>query len=177
MQMSEGLDEGDILAQNHFPLIGSETSETLHDQLAATGAKLLIKTLAHLKEALKHAKPQDSSLVTYAPKIQKSDAEIDWSQPAVLIEQQIRAFQPWPVSFSLLQGKVIRFFNASVLSGQTSHLAPGTIVENNLKTLIVSTGKDLLQIHQLQLPGKTIQPIVSVLNGYPTLFQPHQQFG
>ena len=177
MQMSEGLDEGDILCQDRFPLKGSETSATLHDQLAVTGAQLLINALDHLNDCLKQRQPQNPALVTYAPKIQKSDAQIDWSQPAIVIERQIRAFQPWPVSFSLLQGKVIRIFKASVLTTQTSSAVPGTIIDGPANTLLVATGEGLLQIHLIQLPGKTIQPIESVLNGYPTLFQPHQQFG
>lgn len=175
MKMSEGLDEGDILSQASIPLTGTETTGTLHDQLATTGAVLLLKTLADLPTHLQQAHPQDSTLASYASKIQKSDAGINWHQPATVIERQIRGFQPWPVSFSWLDNKMIRFFKASALPDLCS-ATPGTIVQSQNDTLIVATGQGLLQIHQLQLPSKTILPTQAVLNGYATLFKINQQF-
>lgn len=165
MQMDTGLDTGAVLLKSTCAIHSNDTSETLHDRLATLGATTLLETLAKLPTL--NASPQHAADVTWAPKISKQDAKIDWQKPANVIDAMIRAFLPWPVAYTELDDTRVRLWKAHVVPSATTH-PPGTILSAN--PLTVATGKDALVIEALQFPGgKCVSPR-DVLNANPGLF-------
>lgn len=168
MQMNEGLDTGDILLEKTCPIEDNDTAQSLHDKLADLGANAIVEALDNLTN-LTPVK-QDESGVTYAKKLNKEEAWIDWGQSAVEINQQIRAFNPYPIAQSQASGdkfeqKVLRILEASVLE-TTYDQIPGTVVECNKKTCIVATQRGALQLQRVQLAGKKALDIKDFLNAY-----------
>jgi methionyl-tRNA formyltransferase len=166
MQMDEGLDTGDMLVKHTCSIEPSETSQTLHDKMIPIAQTALWEALSALKQG-SPLKPQAQPElgVTYAHKIQKSEAELDWNTPADLLEQKIRAFIPWPVAFSLFSGSSpIRIWSARV-SAHTHNTTPGKVVSLSSDGLLVAAGNgSCLNIQILQLPGKKPQPITALLH-------------
>ncbi len=155
MQMEAGLDTGPILAMTHCAIQPDDTGGSLHDRLATLGAELLGEHIAAVLAGDLAPRPQPAEGMTYAAKINRQEARIDWTQPASRIERQIRAFNPWPVAFSQLEGDALRIWQARVsdarLSGPPGHL------HTDRGTLSVATGEGALELQQVQLPGR--QPI------------------
>lgn len=150
MEVVPALDAGAMILRGALPITAQDTAQTLHDGLADIGAKLMLQAMNQLESAGKLvAEPQDESLVTYAEKLQKSEAAIDWHQDAEALSRQVRAFNPFPVAQSTLQGETCRIWMAQALDGQAE---PGTIVSLD-QGIIVGCGKGLLRIDELQLPG------------------------
>ena len=152
MQMDEGLDTGAMLLKHQYTLTEDETAQTLHDRLAKMGAEAIneaLELLAHNKLA---PEQQDESLATYAKKITKEEALLDWNQPAVELERKVRAFNPWPVAFANWQGKPLRIGAACVVAQQDKH-APGAIVNASRDGIDIATSQDVLRLLKLQLPG------------------------
>lgn len=116
MLMNEKLDEGDIVSFQDYPLSGSETYETLHNALAETGADLLIKTMPDWISGKIKAISQDNTKATYTKILKKEDGKIDWSKPANFIERQIRAYNPWPGTFDIYNGKTLKILKAEVVN-------------------------------------------------------------
>lgn len=169
MQMDTGLDTGDMLIEGRLPILSTDTGGSLHDKLAALGAQLLLSGLADIPGTCAKARPQPEQGVTHSPKIQKAQAQICWEDSAEVIARQIRAFQPWPVAFCLLQEEPIRLWEAHVLPGSGT---PGEILRASSDALVVGTGQGLLAITALQLPGKKALPIQSLLNAHADRFAP-----
>jgi methionyl-tRNA formyltransferase len=165
MQMDEGLDTGDMLVKKTCPIDPLETSQTLHDKMIPIAQTALWDALSALErgDPIK-PQPQATEGVTYAHKIQKSEAEIDWSSPAVLLEHKIRAFIPWPIAFSFFSSKEpIRIWSATV-STQTHNTTPGSILSLSGSGLLMATGHGgCLNIETLQLPGKKPQAVKALL--------------
>jgi methionyl-tRNA formyltransferase len=152
MQLDAGMDTGDVIEYKEYLLTGDETAAFLHDQLAELAVSPLLSTVEKIASGQIIAEPQDSSHATYAPKIGKDTARIQWDNSAQQIEQQIRAFNPWPVAFTQAQEIILRVYKAKVVV--TTHSAPpGTILDILKEGLLVSTGKAALLIEQLQFPG------------------------
>lgn len=155
MQMDEGLDTGPILLQKPYTLAATETSQTLHDQLAKLGAAALLEVLNQLAAPGITPRPQDSSQATYATKISKAEALLDWSLPALQLEHRIRAFNPWPVAYTHFQEQILRVWNAKAILEHTS-FAPGSIIAASHAGVDVATSHGILRLLAMQLPGGKI---------------------
>lgn len=178
MKMDAGLDTGDILLKRALTIEASDTTATLFDKLSTLGATCLVNFLndcdsKNLQTLI--GEPQDSRLATHAPKINKQDACIDWQKSAIQIEREIRAFQPWPISFSMLDDQLIRFWSASIENTKSTQPA-GTILSATAKGLKIATGDGILCAESLQLPGKKPLPFNTLLNGHASLFTNGKQF-
>ncbi|MDO4834296.1 MAG: methionyl-tRNA formyltransferase [Bacillota bacterium] len=152
MQMEKGLDTGDMLAKAATE-IGSKTGEELHDELAAIGAELIVKTLDDLLAGKITAEKQDDSLSCYAPMIAKEDGHVDFTLSPEEIERRIRAFDPWPGSFADLGGRRFRFRRAQVVHEDTK-AAPGTVLAAGEEGLDIAAKGGVLRVTELQAPGR-----------------------
>ena len=152
MQMDVGLDTGDMLLKSTTPINQNDTSQTLHDRLAEIGARSLVDTLDLMVNDKLAPQKQDDKQSCYAAKIQKSEALIDWQQSAEQIHRQIRAFNPWPVAQTTVDGNTLRLWNAEFMAEPCSQ-PPGTVIDESKSGIAVATGNGVLQITQLQLPG------------------------
>ncbi len=170
MQMEKGLDTGAVLATT-LVAIDNMNSAQLHDQLAKQGAALLVEKLGAILDGTVVAVPQDDSLASYAHKLTKQQALINWQQPAVVLERQIRAFNPWPVSHFKYKEKVIRVWSAELLDNETSTKAAGTILNCSNNGLQVTTADGILNLLTLQLPGKKVLSVAQILQGNADFFE------
>lgn len=152
MYMNEGMDEGDMLLAGSIPIGPDETAIELHDRLAPLGASLLIETLDGMIAGSVQRIRQDPALATYAPIINKGDGRIDWKLDAQVIYNRIRAFTPWPGSFTTLSGKLLRIHSARLVPNCAGEL-PGHVIETSEK-IIVSCGVGAIDIRELQMEGK-----------------------
>ena len=112
MKMNQGLDTGDVMQQRSLAIDPAWSSADLHDALAPLGAELMLEALQDIESAMRLAQPQDDSRATYAPRLSKQQAQVDWRKPAAALLREIHAFNPGPVSFSFLEGDSIRFWDA-----------------------------------------------------------------
>lgn len=168
MQMDEGLDTGAMLYKVHCPIQPKDTSETLHTRLALLGAEALLHTLKHLTTLNPEA--QDQTLVTYAHKMTKEEAEVDWATSADVIARKIRGFNPWPVMYTRSGEMVIRLWEATVMEKSEWEREPGEILSTDAKGIDVATGNHVLRIEKLQLPGGRALPAADIVNArYPEL--------
>lgn len=150
MEMVSRLDAGAMIAHAPLPITESDTAQTLHDRLANLGAALMVQVMADLARVGKlQATSQDESLATYAHKLDKAEATIDWKHGAVELSRQVRAFNPFPVAQTTLHGKVCRIWMAHALTGQAE---PGCVVSLT-SGITVGCGNGLLKIEELQMPG------------------------
>ena len=129
MQMAAGLDTGDMLLKIKCPITLEDTGQTIHDRLANDGADGLMTVLDQLVENKLTPEVQDDSLSTYAHKLDKAEAEIDWTQSASQIDRTIRAFNPWPVAFTKFNGKLLRLFMSNVEANKSSDEPIGTVID------------------------------------------------
>lgn len=166
MQMDTGLDTGPILAQVTCPINPVDTAGSLATKLARLGATCLLEVLENIAEGKIHPEPQNDTAATYANKITKSEAKIEWNKPAIEIARMIRAFNPAPVAFTELNGLRLRIWQAELLEQDTHHI-PGTILNCNKTGMDIATSDKVLRITQLQPPGKRVQNIQEFLNGRP----------
>lgn len=175
MQLDKGCDTGPVLLQQTCAITPSDTSETLLHTLTALGAQALLETLDKIEQGTAVAQPQDSSQASYAPKLEKEHGHLDWSLPAEILDRKIRAYQPWPLAYSFLDGERINILEAK-LSTDPVQAEPGTILSVNKQGLVVATGQGTLSIQVLQLPGKKAMPLAAILNGHPNLFKNGMHF-
>ena len=166
MQMDEGLDTGDILATYPVKIESSDTSEQLHDKLSLVGAKAINDVLARLDFYQKSRLPQQQELATYAKKITRDEANIDWSENCELLERRIRAFNPWPGSQTWYKGIKLRIWQAEC-NNITNQSEPGTILSADKSGITVACGNGILKILELQRPGGKTLPVADFLNGMP----------
>ena len=164
MQMAAGLDTGDMLLKVKCPIAATDTGQRIHDRLANDGADALLEVLELIQQDKLTPEAQDENLTSYAQKLNKAEAEIDWTQSAVKIDQMIRAFNPWPVAFTLFNGKPLRIFMSSVTEISSSE-APGTVIHESAQGIHIVTGDGVLSFTRLQLPGKKAIDVGDFLNG------------
>lgn len=174
MQMDVGLDTGDMLRKVSCPITAEDTAGSLHDKLVTLGPPALIKTIADIAGGECHPERQDDSLATYAAKITKQEAAIDWHGDAIAIARRIRAFNPFPVAFTLLGGEPLRIWRAEPVA-EDSDAPPGTLLAVNADGVTLSCGRGTLRLLEVQLPGKKRLPMADLLRGNPHLFSPGQR--
>ncbi|MEG0859489.1 MAG: methionyl-tRNA formyltransferase [Pseudomonas sp.] len=150
MRMEAGLDTGPMLLKVSTPISATDTGGTLHDRLAEMGPPAVLEAVAGLAAGTLQGEVQDDSLATYAHKLNKDEARLDWSRPAVELERLIRAFNPWPICHSTLNGEALKVLAASLSTGSGT---PGEILGASKDGLIVACGEQALCLTRLQLPG------------------------
>lgn len=165
MQMDAGLDSGPILAQTRCPIEPGLTGGELHDRLALLAADLLLARLPAFLAGQLNGLPQDDQQASYAAKLSKAEAELDWQQPAQRLARQINAFNPWPVAWTRWAGNSLRLWRARALAG-TASAAPGTVVRADRQGVVVVTGDGLLELLELQLPGRKVLPAAAFINAH-----------
>ena len=165
MQMNEGLDTGDMLLKVEIPIEPKETGGSLHDKLAAAGAKLCVETLVGLEEKSIVPIPQGETTTSYAKMLDKQLGNIDWSKDAKAIERLIRGLSPWPSAYTNWNDKIMKIWDAEN-TDVNAEVKPGTIVKVNKDSFLVQTGDGTLIIRELQIPGKKRMDAGAFLRGY-----------
>lgn len=176
MQMDQGLDTGDVLATEAFPLDPTMSSDTVFKKMAETAPPLLIKTLDQLQEHRKNAIKQDDARATYAAKISKEEGEIRWGGDGVAIARQIQAFNPSPISFSFLDGQRVKIYQARAIERSFGGTEPGTIVSADLEGILVACGSKGLVIEVAQFPNAKPLPALELINGRKAALAPGRKF-
>ncbi len=165
MQMDAGLDTGATLLTHALPIAADDTTTSLHDKLAALGGKSIVEALAKLDQLGGVVQPQVG--VTYAHKIRKEEALINWGESAENIERKIRAFNPFPIAYTTLRGEVLRIWRAEALPAKGKRLQVGEINNYNNQLLTIGCGEGNLRPHEVQKAGGKRLPIAQFLAGYP----------
>jgi methionyl-tRNA formyltransferase len=172
MQMDVGLDTGDMLLKTTLPIEDDDTSASLYEKLAAQGPVALLQALEGLANGTLAAEKQDETLANYAEKLSKEEARLDWNKSAKQLWQEVRAFNPWPVSYFEHQGNTIKVWQTQV-STTSSNAAPGTIISASKKGIEVATGDGVLTLLSMQLPGKKPLSVADILNARGEWFSPN----
>jgi methionyl-tRNA formyltransferase len=163
MQMDEGLDTGSILLQQAVPILPDMTAGELTEQLATLGARLMVEALDGVAEGRLAPRPQPSDGTTYAAKLEREEARLDWRRPADALERQVRAFDPWPGAWFEAGGERIRVLRAEA-EPTAVNLPPGTVLDDRLA---VACGAGVLRPLRLQRPGRALLDAAALLRGFP----------
>jgi len=169
MHMDAGLDTGKILSQAPLPLDIHVSAQSVHDALAQMGAQAIVAAMQNLPQQLSAAQPQDDRLATYAHKLYKQEGRIDWQQSAVINERKIRAFNPWPGSFSMLEQKRMRIWRSEVVdfdSKPSSDISPGQVIDCTAAGIDVQTGCGILRLLEVQLAGRKRLAVAEFVNAH-----------
>lgn len=171
MKVAPELDSGDIIKIATLPITAEDTSLSLYEKLAVLGADTLCAMMPDMEELLRHSVPQDPELVTYAKKLSKEEAVLDFGLDAVTLERYVRTYIPWPLACFSLDGTVIKVHGAEVLREKTAK-APGEIVAAGRDGLDIATANGILRIKTLQLPNKKAMSFADVFNSKKDMFRP-----
>ena len=155
MRMEAGLDTGPMLLREAVPITATTTAAALHDALAEIGGRLILRALAEQPAPT----PQPEQSVTYAPKLERAHGRLDWHRDAVELDRQIRAFDPWPGTFSTLDGVVLKVLAGALAEGSG---APGTVLD---AALTIACGRGALRLTRVQLPGRAAMDAAAFLRG------------
>jgi methionyl-tRNA formyltransferase len=170
MQMEAGLDTGPVLLERRVDIADDDTGGSLHDKLAARGSELLREALQRLlRGETLNPRMQSSDGVTYAHKLDKAEARIEWSVDATSIERKVRAFDPWPVAEGDVGGERLRIWSATALPHTDA--APGTVVAASKLGIDIATGSGVLRIRELQRAGGRRVSAADFLNARPALIR------
>ncbi|ORJ23489.1 methionyl-tRNA formyltransferase [Rouxiella badensis] len=172
MQMDVGLDTGDMLYKIHCPIEAEDTSASLYGKLADLGPQGMLHTLTQLEQGTSKPEVQDESLVTYAEKLSKEEARLDWSLGAEQLERCVRAFNPWPVSYFVIEEQPVKVWQAQVIDSNNSAAKPGTVLAADKKGIQIATAQGVLNITQLQPAGKKPMSAQDLLNSRSEWFTP-----
>jgi methionyl-tRNA formyltransferase len=167
MQMDAGLDTGDMLLEETLPILTQDTTASLHDKLASMGAALIVKALTQVGQFKPVQQPAEG--VTYAHKIEKAEAAIDWTLSAQSLSQRIRAFDPFPGMTAQMAGETVKVWQAHGLAGASAHASaakPGTLLAIDESGLQVACGDGVLCLTQLQKPGGKRQPVADFVRHF-----------
>lgn len=170
MQMDAGLDTGDMLLKLNCPIGPEDTSASLYDRLAELGPQGLLQTLNMLATNRAQPEIQDNALATYAEKLSKEEARLDWTLPAAQLERCIRAFNPWPVSYFLIDDQPVKVWQATVLPHQDKQ--PGEILHADKQGIQIATADGVLNLLSLQPAGKKPMSAQDLLNSRREWFTP-----
>ncbi|MDM8562456.1 methionyl-tRNA formyltransferase, partial [Candidatus Marithioploca araucensis] len=165
MQMDQGLDTGAILKKESCQILSDETGQTLHDRLAALGGQLLTDSIDQIENL--SATPQDDSQATYAKKLEKAEAQLNWQEPAVVLERKVRAFNPWPVAQVELFNQTLRLWAAQALPCPAITEPVGTIIRCQRDGIDVVTGEGILRVLKVQRAGGKVITVGDFLNAHP----------
>jgi methionyl-tRNA formyltransferase len=175
MQMEQGLDTGPVLQRVATPINSDDNSATLTTRLQQLGCAALIDVLHALPAGTLRAEPQNAALATYARKMQKEEAQIDWTRSAADIHNQVRALFPRSPAWTLHDGKRLRLIRAAVGNDSCDTL-PGTVVEVSAHSIKIACGSGVLDVFEVQMEGKPAMGIGSLLNGHPGFFKAGSRF-
>jgi methionyl-tRNA formyltransferase len=170
MQMDAGLDTGDMLLQKNCPIMVGDTTQTLHDRLAALGAESIVETLQLLERGGLHPQEQDESRTCYAAKLDKAEARIDWRRPAGELARAVRAYNPFPVAYTELNGTSIKVWRTST---EAKTGLPGTVLATGKEGIEVACGEGSLVLEMLQKPGGKVLPARQFIQGFPITVGDH----
>ena len=169
MQMEAGLDTGPMLLKVTTTITAEDTGGSLHDRLATLGSQAVVEAVTKLAAGELRGEVQDDSLATYAHKLNKDEARLDWSRPAVELERLVRAFNPWPICHSTLNGEALKVHAAQLGEGQG---APGSVLAADKSGLTVACGEGALRLTRLQLPGGKPLSFADLYNSRREQFAP-----
>ena len=164
MQMEAGLDTGPVLYQETISIAPDETTAALHERLSDLGARSIVQSLKDLSQL--QARPQSSVGICYAQKIDKSEAQIDWSLPAEILDRQIRGLSPFPGAWAMLRGERVKFLGSALISCEQPLASAGTVLDDDLG---IACGSGALRITRLQRAGKSVQSSADFLRGTPVI--------
>ena len=174
MQMEAGLDTGPMLLKVTTTITAEDTGGSLHDRLATLGSQAVVEAVTKLAAGELRGEVQDDSLATYAHKLNKDEARLDWSRPAVELERLVRAFNPWPICHSTLNGEALKVHAAQLGEGQG---APGSVLDADKSGLTVACGEGALRLTRLQLPGGKPLSFADLYNSRREQFAPGMVLG
>lgn len=163
MQMDEGLDTGDMLLVGREPIAADDTTARLHDRLAALGGRMIVDALRQLEAGKLAATPQPADGVTYAAKISKDEAALDFRLPAAVLLRRIHAFNPFPAASAQVDGTVLKVWAAQLSDRQGE---PGTVLAVDAQGVTVACGEGSLKLTELQKPGGKRLPVAAFLQGF-----------
>lgn len=176
MQMDEGLDTGAMLSTATLAIEATDTSASLYEKLANIGPQALLDALQDLPALQQKAVAQDDSQANYAEKLSKEEAQLDFTKPAAALEREIRAFNPWPVSYLQIGNQQLKIWQARV-EPLTQTATPGTVLKVDKKGIVIATGEGALVLEQLQPPGKKAMAVADFINGRADWFPLGQVLG
>ena len=166
MQMDAGLDTGPVLLRREVAIQPRETAGQLQSRLAVAGAAAVVEALDAIAAGPVESIPQDAARATYARKLDKAEARLDWREPALVLERRVRAFNPWPVAEADYDGQQLRIFDAAAVAAATG-AAPGTVLAADAAGIVVMTGDQALALKRVQLPGRRAVNAAEFANARP----------
>lgn len=165
MKLDASMDTGDMLLQHEIPIEPEDTCASIHDRLAEIGAELMLRTLEGLEKGTAKRIPQEPELASYAPMLKKSDGLLDWSQSAVSLHNRIRAFNPWPGTYTQLHGQTLRIWKAQPAGVSIESLPPGTLLHHGSGAAVVACGTGSLRLEEVQLENRRRTSALDFLHG------------
>ena len=166
MQMDAGLDTGDMLLVQTLPIGPQDTTESLHDALAALGARLIVQALQQAQTGALQGVAQAADGICYAHKIDKREAALDWTQPASTLARRVRAFNPFPVASSVLGGETIKFWRVQALPPHSRAAQPGEVIAVSAEGVDIATASGVLRATRLQKAGGKPLEVADFLHGF-----------
>jgi methionyl-tRNA formyltransferase len=167
MQMDAGLDTGPMLSRHRLAIAAADDAHTLHDKLAALGAEAIVHALAEIPAGHAQPVPQPETGVSYAKKISKEEAEIDWARPCEEIERRLRALRPVPGARTQLRGAAVKLWRATCVTRAPGSGAPGAVLESGPAGVLIACGEGALRVSELQRAGGTRLAAADFLRGCP----------